>query len=131
MSKGYVGLHIEQGVPILDRDLNLLQDLITAATRSIVTRYIGNGVATGSQGFAIGAVAAANNFGILAGVPPPGTCLVGGVEVNIAADLNYADQPGIPALTTPTAAQPDPREDTVYLDVSLETVDGTAGRAIF
>jgi hypothetical protein len=126
VSKGYVGLHIEQGVPILDRDLNLLQDLITAAVRSIVTRYIGNGIPTGGQGFAIQAIPAANNFRILAGVPPPGTCLVGGIEVSIPADLNYGDQPGVPALTTPTPAQPDPREDTVYLDVSLETVDGTS-----
>ena len=102
VSKGYIGLHIEQGVPILDRDLNLLQDLLTAAVRSIVTRYIGNGIPSGGQGFAIQAIPAANNFRIVAGVPPPGACLVGGIEVTIPADLNYSDQPGVPALTTPT-----------------------------
>jgi hypothetical protein len=126
VSKGYVGVHIEQGVPVLDRDLNLLQDLITTVVRSIVTRYIGNGIHTGGQGFAVQAIPAANDFRILAGSPPPGTCLVGGIEVSIPADLDYSDQPGLPALTTPTAAQPDPREDSVYLDVSLVTVDGTA-----
>ena len=26
--KGYTGIHIEQGVPILDRDLNLMHDLL-------------------------------------------------------------------------------------------------------
>ena len=34
--KGYVGLHIEQGVPLLDRDLNLLHDLISATMRSLI-----------------------------------------------------------------------------------------------
>jgi hypothetical protein len=126
LGKGYVGLHIEQGVPILDRDLNLLNDLIAAVVRSIVTRYIGNGLPSGGQGFTVQAIPAANNFRILAGTPPPGACLVGGIEVQIAADLEYDDQPGVPALTTPTAGQPDPREDTVYLDVSLVTVDGAA-----
>jgi IPT/TIG domain len=126
VAKGYVGVHIEQGVPILDRDLNLLHDLITQAVRSIVTRYIGNGLPTGGQGFAVQAIPSANDFRILAGAPPPGACLVAGIEVTIAADTTYGAQPNLPALTTPTAAQPDPREDTVYLDVSLETVDGTS-----
>ena len=51
--KGYVGLHIEQGVPLLDRDLNLLHDLVAASVRSVITRYIGNGIAAGTDGFAI------------------------------------------------------------------------------
>lgn len=123
--KGYVGIHVQQGVPVLDRDINLLQDLISATVRSIVSRFIGNGIPTGRQGFTVQAIPAANNFRILAGVPAPGICLVDGIEARIPADLNYTDQPGVPALTTPTAAQPDPRQDTVYLDVSLTTVDGT------
>ncbi|MEI9971362.1 MAG: hypothetical protein WDO73_04500 [Ignavibacteriota bacterium] len=49
--KGYVGLHIQQGVPVLDRDLNLLQDLITATVRSVITRYIGNGAPANADGF--------------------------------------------------------------------------------
>ena len=125
LQKGYVGLHIEQGVPILDRDLNLLNDLIMATIRNVVTRYIGNGVATNSQSFVIQAISAANNFRILAGFPTPGTCLIGGIEVAIGADVNYSDQPGVPPLTTPSPTQPDPREDMVYLDVSLVSVDGT------
>src|ERR1035441_1658807 len=51
--KGYVGLHIEQGVPLLDRDLNLLHDLISATIRSLIANYVGNGVAAGTDGFAI------------------------------------------------------------------------------
>ena len=56
--KGYVGLHIEQGVPLLDRDLNLLHDLITATVRAVITRYIGNGIPAGADGFAIQALPA-------------------------------------------------------------------------
>src|SRR5262249_37072997 len=79
--KGYVGLHIEQGVPLLDRDLNLLHDLIAATVRSVVTRYIGNGIAAGADGFAITALPAgqnSQNFRIAAAGANPGSCLVGG-----------------------------------------------------
>jgi hypothetical protein len=127
VSKGYVGLRIEQGVPILDRDLNLIQDLASVVVRSIVSRYIGGGLPAGSEGFAVAPIpAASNNFRILAGSALPGTCLVGGIEVAIAADVVYTAQAGVPALTTPTLAQPNPRDDTVYLDVGLQTVDGTS-----
>ncbi|MEU6036003.1 IPT/TIG domain-containing protein [Actinomadura sp. NPDC047616] len=124
LRQGYVGMYFEQGVPILDRDLNLLQDLIATAVRSIVTRYIGDGVPAGRQGFKIQAIPADNDFRVLAGDQPPGTCLVGGIEVFIGADVRYGAQPGVPPLTTPTTAQGNPRVDTVYLDVFLACVDG-------
>ncbi|WP_350497806.1 IPT/TIG domain-containing protein [Accumulibacter sp.] len=127
--KGYVGLHIEQGVPLLDRDLNLLHDLITATVRSVITRYIGNGIPAGADGFAIQALPApADNldFRIGAGAAGPGTCLVDGIEVTIPADISYTAQAGVPPLSIPSAAQPDPRTDIVYLDVSFIEVDGTS-----
>lgn len=126
LNKGYVGLHVEQGVPVLDRDLNLLTDLISATVRAVISRYIGNGIAAGSEGFIISAVPADNDFRILAGPAGPGACLVGGMEVTIEADLNYSDQAGLPGLTTPDNTQPDPRQDIVYLDVWLAEVDGGA-----
>jgi hypothetical protein len=126
LDKGYVGLRIEQGVPLLDRDVTLLNDLISATVRAVVSRYIGDGVAAGSEGFAIAAIPADNDFRILAGTSGPGTCLVGGIEVTIEADVDYSAQAGVPALTTPDATQPDPREDTVFLDVWLEEVDSSA-----
>jgi hypothetical protein len=126
--KGYVGLHIEQGVPVLDRDLNLLHDLLSATARSVFTRYIGNGIPAGADGFAIQALPSpqnSQNFGIASASGNPGTCLVGGIEVTIPADTTYNAQPGVPPLTTPTPAQPDPRTDIVYLDVSFSEVDGS------
>ena len=126
--KDYVGLHIEQGVPVLDRDLNLLHDLVSATVREIVARYIGNGSPAGADGFGIQALAAPDdpqqNFLISAGTAGPGRCLVGGIEVVTPPNgQKYGAQDGAPPLTTPTTAQPDPRVDTVYLDVFLVEVD--------
>lgn len=126
--KGYTGLHIEQGVPVLDRDLNLLHDLVTAAIRELFTRYVGSGLATGMDGFGIQAQPAGSNtqdFLITAPASGSGSILVGGLEATIAAAVNYASQAGAPPLTTPQPTQPDPRSDTVYLDVFLVEVDGT------
>ena len=125
--KGYVGVHIEQGVPILDRDLNLLHDLIAATVRAVITRYIGNGAPAGADGFAVQALPSGHNsqdFQIAAADSGPGTCLVGGIEVTIQAPISYTSQ-GLAPLTSPGAGQPDPRTDIVYLDVSLSEVDGT------
>jgi hypothetical protein len=126
--KGYVGVHIEQGVPILDRDLNLLHDLVSATVRAVITRYIGNGTPAGTDGFAIQAQPGGQNsqdFRIAATDTGPGTALVGGIEVTIPAPITYTSQAGLPPLTTPSTSQPDPRPDVVYLDVSLSEVDGT------
>jgi hypothetical protein len=128
--KGYVGLHIEQGVPVLDRDLNLLHDLITATVRSVITRYIGNGIPAGADGFAIQALPSSQSsqdflITFVGGAGDVGTCLVGGIQVTMTAPVTYKGQAGLPPLTTPSSVQPDPRTDTVYLDVSFIEVDGT------
>jgi hypothetical protein len=139
--KNYVGLHIEQGVPVLDRDLNLLQDLITATIREVVASYIGNGSPSGADGFAIVALdfpddgdgpphhppPPRNDFWISGGpAADQGRCLVAGIEVTIASEgMVYSRQVGVPALTTPTTAQPDPRIDSIYLDVFIIEVDSS------
>jgi IPT/TIG domain len=117
-ARGYVGVYFEQGVPVLDRDLNLLQDLVAATVRTIVARYLGDGTAAGSDAFAIRAASPpANDFMISGG----GHCLVGGIEVAIGTPVAYGAQVPAPArLSMPAAA----REDVVFLDVSLTTVAG-------
>ena len=123
--KGYIGLHIEQGVPILDRDLNLLHDLLSAGMRSLFTRIVGNGVPPESDSFAIQALsgpAANQDFRIAAG---DASCIVDGIEVNISEPVKYSKQKAeATPLTTPIPAQPDPRIDTVFLDVFLVEEDG-------
>ena len=71
--KGYVGLHIEQGVPLLDRDLNLMHDLIAATVRAIFTRYIGDGIASRRRRVRIEALPSrrAQNFRISGGPAGP------------------------------------------------------------
>lgn len=132
LDKGYVGVHIEQGVPILDRDLNLMHDLVSAVARAITTRYIGSGIAAEQDGFEIVAVPGddndlrINDFRILAGPSgQPGTCLVDGIEVTIDNPFNYKERvPPLPALNTPEDTQPNPRFDVVFLDVWLSELDG-------
>lgn len=136
LRNGYVGVHVEQGVPILDRDLNLMHDLVSAVARAITTRYIGSGIAAEQDGFEIVQVPGDNNdvrindFHIKAGPSGlPGTCLVDGIEVTIDEPVNYKRQsvgvpPTVPDLNEPTATQPDPRRDFVFLDVWLSERDG-------
>ena len=76
LAKGFVGTRFMQGVPILDRDLNLLADLVAATVRSLVSRYIGDGVPFNTKAFAIAEVNADNDFQISAGSPPPGFCQI-------------------------------------------------------
>jgi len=124
--RGYVGLHIEQGVPLLDRDLNLLADLVSSTVREILAHHLGSGIAERSDAFAVEALPAANDLRI--GAPPDGgACLVGGIQVTIEASLRYSAQDGVDRLTTPVDAD---REDLVYLDVWVEEVDASADAAL-
>ena len=86
LQKGYVGLHVEQGVPILDRDLNLQHDLLAATARSLFGRYVGDGLAAAADGFAVTALPSGQSgqdFRIAAADGGPGSFLVGGIEVTI------------------------------------------------
>jgi hypothetical protein len=123
--QGYVGLHVEQGVPLLDRDLNLLADLVSSTVREILARHLGSGVAERNVAFAIEGAAAENDLRIAA-PPGRGACLVGGIQVTIDAPLTYREQGDVPPLTTPERD----RDDVVYLDVWVEEVDASADAAL-
>ncbi|RSM99457.1 hypothetical protein DMB42_41840 [Nonomuraea sp. WAC 01424] len=136
LSKGYVGVHIEQGVPVLDRDLNLQHDLVSSTLSSIVSSCVGDGISAGSKVFEIRSIPANpdqpaaesdNDFWILAGNSVSDVCLVGGVEVRNFTKLRYSSQK-LPELTTPDPGQGPFREDVVYLDVSMSTVDGSTDK---
>lgn len=121
-ARGYIGLRVEQGVPVLDRDLNLLADLVSSSVREILARHLGSGLADRGDAFRVVGDGAANDVRLLAPPEGGGACLVAGIEVTIDRALRYAEQRGAPALTTPTAD----REDVVYLDVWVEEV-GASG----
>ena len=140
--RDYVGVRLQQGVPIVDADWNELEDARRFDERVLKKWFIGDGVPAGNNGFSIQALTpgGANDFTISAGgqvgKPPDaledaGRCLADGREAMIVADTNFTGQPlhvsnpnsaqlasqlGVPviaALQTPSA------DGTVigYLDV--------------
>ncbi|MBA2669173.1 MAG: hypothetical protein H0U67_02245 [Gemmatimonadetes bacterium] len=127
--KNYVGVRLQQGVPILDADLNELEDIRRHELQGVLRSFIGDGVADES-GFRISPAGSNTDFTIAAG-----RYLVDGREVVNHAELAYTDQPlfrnaelaarwGVPPLPPLTApARGSEREDTVYLDAWEREVD--------
>lgn len=141
--KHYVGVRLQQGVPIVDADWNELEDIRKYELQAFLKWYVGNGIPEGNNGFHIfhGFMPASsfssiqpqmirNNFTIRGGDGTPegaGRCLVEGWDVMIEENLHYIQQrlfteddlhetwnvDPLPTLNTPTAD----RTDTVYLDV--------------
>lgn len=132
----YVGVRLQQGVPIVDADWNEMEDIRKYELEAFLKWFIGNGVPKGNDGFRILPAGptgdgALDDFVIKGGDGTPekvGRCLVEGWDVINPKNLNYKNQDlfikaglpakwGVPALlplTTPTTAN---RTDTVYLDV--------------
>lgn len=120
-ANGYVGIRLQQGVPLLDRDWNELEDIRRYEMMSLRKNYIGNG--SPDKGFKILATEpSSNDFRIMAG-----TCMVEGLEAMNAPAGNdhilYSEQQDAPALTSPASD----RTDTVYIDVWIEEVMSTGG----
>jgi hypothetical protein len=123
LAKQYVGVRIQQAVPLVDADWNLLEDLRRVELESYGRLFIGDGVPVGSDGFRISAVAGTNDFAIGAGV-----LLAGGKLVRNDAAVTYTTQPhfGDPDLVPPLAALATPaasRAFLVVLDVWEREVD--------
>lgn len=136
--KHYVGVRLQQGVPIVDADWNELEDIRRYELQAFLKWFVGNGVPNGNDGFEIQAVADPNDLSIRGGDGTPegtGRLLVEGLDVLNETDLRYTAQPlfndaalgaewgvdPIPPLTTPAGN----RVDTVYLDVWEREVDST------
>ncbi len=122
--EGFIGTRLQQGVPLLDRDWNELEDIRRYQDVMLRKHYLGNG--TPDDGFRISALdPPANDFMISAG-----RSLVDGFEaVNDAGGSDfilYSSQMGLPALTKVKATPPNviTRNDIVYLDVWIEEVTG-------
>jgi hypothetical protein len=119
--KRYIGIRLQQGVPLLDRDWNELEDMRRHAEVVLRRYYIGNG--TPDDGFKVSLIDAATlDFRISSG-----RCLVNGFDVvngpydesgNKLDFILYSKQEGIAPLTFGTEG----RWDTVYLDVWVEEV---------
>lgn len=137
--KHYVGVRLQQGVPLIDADWNEQEDIRKFELQAFLKWFAGNGVPSGNDGFRILAVAGTtNNFDIKGGngtAQGAGRCLVEGMDAMIESTMQYISQPLynnptlaaswgvaiIAPLTTPVAA----RVDMVYIDVWEREVDST------
>lgn len=115
--KQYIGIRLQQGVPLLDRDWNELEDIRRYFERMLRRHYIGQGVPD-DQGFRITAPSfrAPNDFVIGAG-----RCLVNGYDVYNEKSILYSEQPGKPSL--PQADQDD--NLVVYLQADVVRLDSS------
>lgn len=125
----YVGVRLQQGVPIVDADWNEMEDIRKYELEAFLKWYVGNGVPKGNDGFRVLPSNSTNDFIIQGGdgtADGIGRCLVDGRDVINRDNVNYAGQkltndladklqvPRLPPLTTPQNAE---RIDLVYLDV--------------
>jgi hypothetical protein len=133
----YVGVRLQQGVPILDADVNEREDIRQFELRAFLKWFVRDGVPEGNEGFRIEGTSLSNDFMIKAGAPPVpsgtssgdkglgyvGRCLVDGQDVIIENDIQYTKQPltsqaeadrlGVPVVRP----QPTTRPHHLYLDV--------------
>jgi Family of unknown function (DUF6519) len=107
--RSYIGVRLQQGVPLVDADWNEAHDVRKFEVQAFLKWFVGNGVPEGNDGFRIAALdpAVVGNFVIRRGVgsAPAGTsnveqglryvgrCVVDGMDVLIAEDLNFRAQP--------------------------------------
>jgi hypothetical protein len=124
--KDYVGVRLQQGVPVLDADWNELNDVTLQELYGALSLTFTDGVQPHGFDLEVGFRSEPNDFGVLAGA-----ALIQGRPVRVRTNVRYSTQPWtdpkraardgvavIPPLTTPTGtATTPPRTDIVYLDV--------------
>jgi hypothetical protein len=137
--KHYVGVRLQQGVPLVDADWNEQEDIRKHELRTFLKWFVGNGVPKGNDGFRIIPLEAGNNdFTIKGGdgtAEGAGRCLVEGWDVMIEGDIRYKEQKlflneddeankwGVEPLAQLSPPSSGERTDTVYLDVWEREVD--------
>lgn len=137
--KNYVGVRLQQGVPLVDADWNEMEDIRKYELQAFLKWYIGDGVPEDNDGFQINLIGATtDDFEITGGdgtAAGAGRCLVDGWDAVNLSNLNYTDQvlfgdtdlanswgvPELPALTVPGGL----RTDTIYLDLWDREVSAT------
>lgn len=111
--KHYVGVKLQQGVPILDADWNEMDDIRRMEVQALLHLFIGSGVPEKSQGFEISGSDASNDFTINAGI-----ILVDGMIVVNLKTTTYNQQTQkntLPDLSRPSGGLD--RTDLVFIDV--------------
>ena len=112
--KGYVGVRLQQGVPLLDRDWNELEDIRRYQEMMLRKLYLGDG--TPNDGFKISAFDPPKNDIKIS----QGRLLVDGLEVvNEPGWPDYKESYGENKLTRPRLGS---RKYAIYLDAWVEEV---------
>jgi hypothetical protein len=125
-TKAYIGVRLQQGVPVLDADWNELNDVIRQELYDTFSLTFTDGIQPGGFDLEVLGRPEPNDFYILAGA-----ALVQGRPIRVRENVRYSTQPWtdpkraardgvaiIPPLTTPAgAAVAPPRIDIVYLDI--------------
>lgn len=102
----YVGVRLQQGVPLVDADANEGEDIRKFELRAYLKWFVGDGVPYGNDGFRIVGTGAVNDLTIASGltgaVPAVGNyrvglvhvgrCVVDGLDVLIEADAGFRAQ---------------------------------------
>jgi hypothetical protein len=133
--KNYVGVRLQQGVPVLDADWNELNDVTRQELYDTLSFTFTDGIPPGGFDFEVLGRPEPNDFYILAG-----TGLIQGRPIRLRNNVRYSTQPWtdpqraardgvavIPPLTTPPGPPEGapPRTDIVYLDVWDREVGST------
>jgi hypothetical protein len=122
--KSYIGVRLQQGVPLLDRDWNELEDIRRYFERRLREHYLGEGVPD-LAGFQVKAPGfAADNDVLIAA----GSCSVGGFDVWNQEEVLFSEQGDRNPLPPPNAATPDTL--IVYLDPEVVRIDSTVDPAL-
>lgn len=130
LAKHYVGVRLQQGVPLLDADWNEMDGIRRVEHETLGAWFIGDGVPAGSDGFRIVDNNQDNNFLIRKGL-----LLVKGKSVENDRDCNYSDQPHFndaKIANPPTALKefPADKQCIVYLDVWDREVDSSDDKTL-
>lgn len=112
-SKKNIGIRLQQGVPLLDRDWNELEDIRRYQEWVLRKYYIKDGAPDETSFQIVELETAANDFTITAG-----RYLVSGLEVVLDEDITYSAQDGVDTLSDVT----EDREDIVYIDAWIEEI---------
>jgi hypothetical protein len=96
----YVGVRLQQGVPLVDADWNAMEDTRRFEVRSFLKWFVGDGIPEENDGFRIVGQGVANDFQISQGftgavdaVRNIGRCLVDGMDLIIQTDAMFRGQP--------------------------------------
>lgn len=124
-TKSYIGIRLQQGVPLLDRDWNELEDIRRYIERTLRASYLGEGVPD-ADGFAVTAPAFPAQDDVLIGT---GRCSVAGYDVWNQQDsvLFSAQGDGVPLPAAPPNAAD---VLTIYLEPDVVRVDSADDPAL-